>query len=301
MRFRGDTPNFSGLIEIIKDSGKVVQVIESIYPDIKPLWMKYKGHKLIFMPGLTELLNVPKNRPHLTTDMIEERLAHTGIVCISSTEEVNELLRNNEGNPYLSKLLSTFRRKSVPYVRLFPPASALLVLMTGDDIRSRRLRERLRIKLPPNMGSTALLGAINRALVHNKISKESFYLYDSQKNLLNKVGSRREKVSKGGKDDKELLAQPREKTIKTGKVINSKAFYQTHSTILQADLDLSMKLMEGVKERIALLEKSLDELREELLQHESDYYNILNQKEAVEKVIGLIGSVDIPLSGILLE
>lgn len=286
---RTDNLNLSKLICVIKNIDEVISLLEISFPELKYLWLKYKGNKVIPLFSLTDILNVDKHTPYISTQVIDNYLIHTGVLCVKTEDDINDLEQHNLYHSNLPKIKGLLNKKSVSLVRLFPPVSALLILLTGETSNCKRLQKELGITIPYNMGTTALLGSINRALIRSDVLRNSFFQCknDSLPLLTHNDVKKKQLKTKRVKQDDNPLSQPSVKKTHTHiTTSNVLLVMDEYLKELKVNLSISEMMIHDNKQKIETLQGAISE-------QEKDYLTLLEKITAMETSINVINKSNI--------
>lgn len=282
---RIDNLNLSKLISAVKDIEGIISLLETTFPELKYLWFNYKGNKVIPLFSLTDILNVDKHTPYIGTQVIDNYLLHTGVLCVRTEDDINDISLHNPYHNNLPKIKSLLNKKSISFVRLFPPVSTLLILLSGQTSNCKKLQKELGIVIPSNMGITALLGSINRALVRSDISRSNFFQYKSDTLPLLTHNDIKEKRSntKRLKQNDNPLSQPSVKSVTKTQTTTTDALMVMREYLkeLTANLTISEMMINDNKEKIESLQSAI-------VEQQKDYSRLQELITAMETSISVI-------------
>lgn len=278
------------LLYILKDKDEVIQHIESAYPNIKDMWLIFKGNKTIPLFDVVKLMDTCDG---ITTQSIETSLTYTGLICIETIEDIEELRKHNHKYSQVETLVrieSIRSRSNVRFVKLCTPASALLVFLLGTNKESVELKSKLGIKLPNKLKPIATLGFLNKAILKNGLKQDAFYTQECVSHVFVKDKGLSPNVKKAKRlKDKELLVQPNSKHESKNSCCKSKnvstlSNLYLYLDTLKSDFYMSESMANEKKSRIIELQKAIEE-------HERDSERLIDCIDSIERAIKVVESM----------
>jgi hypothetical protein len=256
--------NFSELINLLKSQDNTISLLNEIFPELKYLWLNYKGNKVLPLFSLIETLKADKHIPHISTHVIDTYLIYTGILCVQTEEDLDTLINSNNYHTSLTRVSNILKKKSVSYVRLFTPVSALIILLTGKINNCLKLQTRLNLNKLSLMGTTAILGSINRVIVRdNTITRSNLFKLSGSELTLQVVNKNKERRLSNKKVKDELLSQPIVKKTHTDNLKTTTAdtlnLLHKHLVELNNNFNLNKVMIQENTNKIAQLQTAITE------------------------------------------
>ncbi len=256
--------NFSELINLLKSQDNTISLLNEIFPEVKHLWLNYKGNKVLPLFSLIETLKADKHIPHISTHVIDTYLIYTGILCVQTEEDLDTLINSNNYHTSLTRVSNILKKKSVSYVRLFTPVSALIILLTGKINNCLKLQSKLNLSKLSIMGTTAILGSINRVIAHNNtITRSNLFKLSGSELTLQMVNKNKERRLSNKKVKDELLSQPSVKKTHTDNVKTTTAdtlnLLHKHLVELNNNFNLNKVMIQENTNKIAQLQTAITE------------------------------------------
>lgn len=275
------------LLHILKDKNEVIQHIESAYPNIKDMWLIFKENKTI---PLFDVIKLMGSCDGITTQSIENSLTYTGLICIESRDDVEELRKHNHTFSQIETLVhieGIRSRSNVRFVKLCTPASALLVFLLGTNKESIELKSKLGIKLPSKLKPIATLGFLNKTILKSGLKQGAFYTQECASHIFTKDKELSPGIKKAKRlKDTELLVQPQSRhgsnnSCCKGKNMNILSNLYLYLDTLKSDFHMSESMANEKRGHIVELQKAIEE-------HERDSERLIESMDSIEKAIKVI-------------
>lgn len=279
------------LLYILKDKDEVVQVIENAYSSIKDMWLIFKGNKTIPLFNVIKIMGVCDG---ITTQSIENSLTYTGLICIESRDDIEELRKHNHTFSQVETLVNIENirsRSNVRFVKLCTPASALLVFLLGTNKESTELKANLGIKLPNKLKSIATLGFLNKAIRKSGLKQDAFYTQECTSHIFVKDKGLSSTIKRAKRlKDTELLVQPNLRyesnnsccKNESSAILSNLSFYLD---TLKSNFHMFENMANEKRHHIIELQKAIEE-------HERDSEQLIEYMDSIERAIKVIESMN---------
>lgn len=256
--------NFSELINLLKSQDNTISLLNEIFPELEHLWLNYKGNKVLPLFSLIETLKADKHIPHISTHVIDTYLIYTGILCVQTEEDLDTLINSNNYHTSLTRVSNILKKKSVSYVRLFTPVSALIILLTGKINNCLKLQTKLNLSKLSIMGTTAILGSINRVIARdNTITRSNLFKLSGSELTLQMVNKNKERRLSNKKVKDDLLLQSSVKKTHTDNlkttISDTLNLLHKHLAELNNNFDLNKVMIQENTNKIAQLQTAINE------------------------------------------